>query len=32
MSFFDNDSPKHLDIGSLRHPERTSIYGTKGSL
>ena len=32
MSFIDNDPPKHLDIGSLTHPERTSIYGTKGSL
>ena len=32
MSFIDNDPPKHLDIGSLRHPERTSIYRTKGSL
>ena len=32
MSFIDNDPPKHLDIGSLKHPERTSIYGRKGHL
>ena len=32
MSFIDNDPPKHLDIGSLTHPERLSIYNKKGSL
>ena len=32
MSFIDNDTPKHADIGSLTHPERLSIYKRKGSL
>ena len=32
MSFIDNDPPKHSDIGSLRNPERLSIYNRKGSL
>ena len=32
MSFIDNDPPKHSDIGSLRNPERLSIYNKKGSL
>ena len=32
MSFIDNDPPKHLDVGSLLHPERLSIYSRKGNL
>ena len=32
MSFIDNDPPKHADIGSLRHPERLSVYSRKGNL
>jgi len=26
MSFVDNDPPKHLDVGSLTDPDKTSIY------
>ena len=32
MSFIDNDPPKHSDFGSLRNPERLSVYNRKGSL